>query len=332
MEQITLGHGSGGRLTEQLIKGITGFFPKKGIITDTSDLEDCAFIKDGIAVTIDSFTVSPRTFPGGNIGKLAVCGSTNDLAVRGVRPEWLTMSVVIEEGLSREEFDEYMLSAAKICEKLGVTLSAGDTKVVPRNSVDGLFITTCALGISYTPFFWGINNIKPEDRIAVTRSIGSHGATIGASRYDLGTSSLRSDCAALWPAIESITQDPSVRAMRDCTRGGLGTVLCEWAEGSGLGIEIHEDSIPIDPDVTSVCDILGFDPLYLACEGCAAIAFDPEGEDRILSALSRHDECRGIAVIGEVVDKHEKIVGMETSIGGMRVIDMPVAEMLPRIC
>jgi len=327
-----LGHGSGGRLTEQLIKTITELFPSGSKDPSVSDLEDCTFLRNDIAVTIDSFTVSPRIFPGGNIGKLAVCGSTNDLAVRGVRPEWLVMSVVIEEGMDMEEFNGYMESAAAVCRDLGVKLSAGDTKVVPRNSVDGLFITTCALGTADTPFYWGMNNIKPGDKIAVTRSIGAHGATIGAARYDLGSKTLSSDCAALWPAIKEITKDRYVRAMRDCTRGGLGTVLCEWAEGTGLGIEIEEKDIPISSEVISVCDVLGFDPLYLACEGCAAIVFDPEGEKGILSALARHRECSEIKVIGEVVGEHKKMVGMKTDIGGMRVIDMPVAEMLPRIC
>lgn len=329
MENITLGQGSGGRLTEQLIHRITSHFSKS---RTPSELEDCSFLKNGIAMTIDSFTVTPREFPGGNIGKLAVCGSTNDLAVRGVKPEFLAMSVVIEEGMDISEFDSYMESAAAICSKLDVKLSTGDTKVVPKGSLDGIFITTCAVGTSLTPFPWGMANIRTGDLVAVTTSIGQHGATIGASRFDLESATLQSDCAALWPAISEITEMKGVRCMRDCTRGGLGTVLCEWAEGTATGIEIDETKIPLTPEVNSVCDILGFDPLYLACEGCAAIVFSPEEKDRVIATMKKHDMCKDIAVIGEIVDSHEKLVGMRTDIGGMRIIDMPVSEMLPRIC
>lgn len=329
MGKLTLGHGSGGRLTQELISEITGVFPEDAKI---SELEDCAFIGGGYAMTIDGFTVSPRKFPGGDIGELAICGSSNDLAVRGVRPEYISLSVIVEEGFELQELKTYMASAADICSRLGIKLAAGDTKVVPVGSVDGIFITTCAVGRSVPENPLGMLNIQEGDTILVTTSIGRHGAAIGASRFDLQAEGLTSDCAPLWEPLKDLLDLDGLRSMRDCTRGGLGTVMCEWAEGRGLGIEINEEDIPISSEVQSVCDILGFDPLYLACEGCAAIAIAPEEADEALNRLGKHPICREASVIGTVVKAHPALVGLKTSIGGMRIVDMPVGEMLPRIC
>lgn len=329
MGKLNLGHGSGGRLTQQLISEITGEFPDDAKIPE---LEDCTFINGGYAITIDGFTVSPRDFPGGNIGELAICGSSNDLAVRGIKPEFISMSLIIEEGFELEELKRYMKSAALICSKLGIKLAAGDTKVVPSGSVEGMFITTCAVGRSVTPFKLGMANIKTGDSIIVTTSIGRHGAAVGASRFKLAAEALKSDCAPLWPALKDLVDIEGLRAMRDCTRGGLGTVMCEWAEGNNIGIEIDEDKIPVREEVHAVCDILGFDPLYLACEGCAAIAVSPERETEVLEKLKKHDICAEASHIGTVVNSHKSLVGLRTSIGGIRVVDMPVGEMLPRIC
>lgn len=329
MGKLTLGHGSGGRLTQELISEITGVFPENAKI---SELEDCAFIGNGYAMTIDGFTVSPRTFPGGDIGELAICGSANDLAVRGVKPEYISLSVIVEEGFELQELKTYMKSAADICSRLGIKLAAGDTKVVPVGSVDGIFITTCAVGRSVPGNPLGMTNIQPGDTILVTTSIGRHGAAVGASRFDLQAEGLTSDCAPLWEPLKELLDLEGLRSMRDCTRGGLGTVMCEWAEGRGLGIEINEEDIPISSEVQSVCDILGFDPLYLACEGCAAIAIAPEDAEEALKRLAGHHLCKEASAIGTVVEAHPALVGLRTSIGGMRIVDMPVGEMLPRIC
>lgn len=283
------------------------------------------------AVTIDGFTVSPRKFPGGNIGKLAICGGTNDLAVRGIEPKFVTLSVIAEEGLDEDELLLYGKSAASVCRDLGIKLAAGDTKVVPKGTVDGLFLTVAAMGNPLGDPL-GMDRIKPGDRLAVTTSIGRHGATIGSIRFNLEVEDLASDCAPLWPMVKTIATNSGVKAMRDCTRGGLGTTLCEWAEGTGLGMEIDESSIPIDAGVASVCDILGFDPLHLACEGCALIAYEKECEDKILNALRSHPSGRLAVPIGKVVEGHPSMVGLKTRSGGMRVVDMPVGELLPRIC
>ncbi|MEA4876412.1 MAG: hydrogenase expression/formation protein HypE [Aminobacterium sp.] len=304
-------------------------FPKKNL---TSDLEDCALIWEKIGVTIDSFTVSPRDFPGGDIGELAICGSANDLAVRGVKPQFITMSVVAEEGLHIDELTRYMKSASSICQKLGIQLVAGDTKVVPKGHVEGLFITTCAVGERVTPAPLGMNLLQPGDTIIVSTSIGRHGAAIGASRFDLNPEDLKSDCAPLWPALEPLLKIDGLRCMRDCTRGGLGTVMCEWAEGRQLGVTLSEEGIPIRSSVQSVCDILGFDPLYLACEGCAAIGVDPKDTDKVLNILRENPLCQEASIIGSVTEEHKGMVALQTKIGGMRVVDMPVGEMLPRIC
>lgn len=329
LEKITIGHGSGGRLTQELIGKVVKLFPPQLV---ASDMEDCTFINDHMAMTIDSFTVTPRTFPGGDIGKLAVCGSANDLAVRGISPGNIAMSLVIEEGFDLVELEGYMMSAARVCSDLDLRLTAGDTKVVPRGALDGLFITTCSVGRKMTAYPLGMNNLKPGDKLMVTTSIGQHGATIGAERFNLSSENLRSDCASLWSFIRNIIDVDGLRCLRDCTRGGLGTALCEWAEGTGYGMEIDESMIPISEEVSAICDILGFDPLYLACEGCALIGASPSATDRIMASLGDHPLSSGARVIGEVVEDHGRIVGMRTLIGGMRIVDMPVGEMLPRIC
>ncbi|SMG21030.1 hydrogenase expression/formation protein HypE [Dethiosulfovibrio salsuginis] len=327
MEKLTLGHGTGGRLTADLIKSFSSQF---GEALTGKELEDCSMITSDMAITIDGFTVSPRVFPGGDIGKLAVCGGTNDLAVRGAKPLFLAMSIIAEEGLDQEELLSYGRSAASVCLEIGAKLVAGDTKVVPKGAADGVFITLASVGKTENPL--GMSRIETGDKIAVTTSIGRHGATIGALRYDLSVEGLKSDCAALWPLLGPLAKMEGIKAMRDCTRGGLGTALCEWAEGIGKGIEIDESSIPMDQGVLSVCDILGFDPLHLACEGCAIVAYRPDQEDRVLSALRSHPLGIDAAAIGKVVDGHPGMVGMNTASGGMRVVDMPIGEVLPRIC
>ncbi len=328
MSKLSLGQGSGGRLTSELIGRFASQFDHAIL---GGDMEDCTMITSDMAITIDGFTISPRVFPGGDIGKLAICGGTNDLAVRGAKPAFVTMGIIAEEGLDEEELLSYGRSASSVCRELGVILAAGDTKVVPKGSVDGLFITVASVGRTSGPPL-GMSRIETGDRIAVTGPIGRHGATVGAARYDLSVEGLFSDCAALWPLLGPLSSIEGVRAMRDCTRGGLGTALCEWAEGTDKGIEVDEKAIPLDEAVASVCDILGFDPLHLACEGCAVVAYAPGQEEQVMSALRSHPLGAASVTIGTVVDRHPGMVGMKTSSGGMRVVDMPIGEVLPRIC
>jgi hydrogenase expression/formation protein HypE len=325
--KATTGHGSGGRLTQQLTRRILDRFRN-----DEFQMEDCAFIGGGMAVSTDGFTVFPHDFPGGDIGKLAVCGSANDLAVRGARPLFLTLALIIEEGLDLAHLDRYMESAAHAAREGKIRLVAGDTKVVPRGAADKLFVTTCAIGKRESPHVLQTSNLRNGDVLILSTSPGRHGAALAAARFGLNAPGLVSDCALLWTALSPLWGFSELRCMRDCTRGGLGTVLCEWAEASSLGIEIQETDIPSNGEVDAVCDILGLDRLYLASEGCALVAVAPQRAEECLAALRRSPMCPDAAVIGRVVAEHPSMVGMKTRIGGQRFVDMPTGEILPRIC
>jgi hydrogenase expression/formation protein HypE len=324
---ITLGHGSGGRLTQQLTNTIISNFDLTNF-----ESEDCAWINEDMAVAIDGFTVTPLSFPGGDIGKLAVCGSTNDLAVRGVRPDMLVLSLIIEEGLDMEQFAGYMKSAADTCRIMGTRLIAGDTKVVPRGTADKLFITTCAIGKRISSNKLGTANIMDGDHLILTTSPGKHGSVLAAVRFGIEAPELQSDCAPLWPSLLPLLDLNGLHAMRDCTRGGVGTVLCEWAESCGLGFEIEEQRLPKNEYAASICDILGFDNLWLAGEGCALIAVSECDAEECLKRLRVSSICSEAALVGKVYNKRSGMAWMKTLIGGERIIDMPAGEILPRIC
>jgi hydrogenase expression/formation protein HypE len=331
--KATVGHGSGGRLTQQLTQRILHCFETDSqAFRKAFQMEDCAFIGGGMAISMDGFTVFPHEFPGGDIGKLAVCGSANDLAVRGVRPLFLTLALIIEEGLDLAELDRYMESAARAAREGGIQLVAGDTKVVPHGTADKLFVTTCAIGQRESSHVLQASNLREGDTLILSTSPGRNGAALAAARFGLSAPGLLSDCAHLWTALRPLWGFSELRCMRDCTRGGLGTVLCEWAEASSLGIEIEEADIPSNREVDAVCDILGFDRLYLASEGCVLAAVVPQRQEECLTALRRSPMCRDAAVIGRVVAAHPAMVGMKTRIGGLRFVDMPTGEILPRIC
>jgi hydrogenase expression/formation protein HypE len=333
--KATSGHGSGGRLTQQLTQRILNCFESESqnrAFREAFQMEDCAFIGDDMAVSTDGFTVFPHDFPGGDIGKLAVCGSANDLAVRGVKPLFLTLALIIEEGLDFSCLDRYMQSAAHTAHEGGIQLVAGDTKVVPHGAADKLFITTCAIGKKESLHTLQTSNLREGDVLILSTSPGRHGAALAAARFGLDAPGLLSDCALLWSALRPLCKFSELRCMRDCTRGGLGTVLCEWAEASSLGIEIVEADIPSHREVDSVCDILGLDRLYLASEGCALAAVAPERAEECLGVLRQSSLCQDAAIIGRVVSTHPAMVGMKTPIGGQRFVDMPTGEILPRIC
>ena len=324
---VTIGHGSGGRLTQELTNSILGNFELNDF-----EPEDCAWINEDMAVAMDGFTVTPLSFPGGDIGKLAVCGSTNDLAVRGVSPDMLTLSLIIEEGLDIEQLMGFMKSAADTCKITNTRLIAGDTKVVPRGTADKLFITTCAIGKRISKNKLGAANIKADDLLILTTSPGIHGSVLAACRFGLEAPELMSDCAPLWPSLFPILELDGLHAMRDCTRGGVGTVLCEWAESGGLGFEIEEQLLPPNADVESICDILGLDKLWLAGEGCALIAVSSKDAEECLRRIKLSNICKQAAVVGKVHDRRQRMAWMKTLIGGERIIDMPTGEILPRIC
>ncbi len=328
MKPISLSQGSGGRQSQRLVSAIleaTGETPD-------FPLEDCAFLEKGLAMTIDGYTVSPLSFPGGHIGKLAVCGTVNDLACRGARPLFLALGVIAEEGFDEDELLGYLGDAAEICRQIGIRIVTGDTKVVPKGQLDRLVLTTAGIGKCSLPKTLGIQSIRPGDSLLLTGPIGLHGATIAALRYGLESEGLASDCAPLWETIEGILDFDGLRAIRDCTRGGLATVLCEWAESSGLGMEIEEATVCVPAPVASVCDLLGFDPFHLACEGCMLIAVSPEETEPVLDRLRRSKYGEFASRIGIVTEKHPRWVTLNTRFGGSRILDMPVGEILPRIC
>jgi hydrogenase expression/formation protein HypE len=280
-----------------------------------------------IAFTTDSFVVHPLFFPGGNIGKLSVCGTVNDLAVMEAKPEYMSCALIIEEGLEIDVFRRIIDSMAETAKQAGVSIVTGDTKVVERGKADGIFINTSGIGIV------GENSLpqvlEEGDDVIINGSVGQHAMAILASR-DLGLDfEIESDCAPLNGLISSLPMD-GVRFMRDPTRGGVAATLNEAVEGSAVGIELYEDRIPVSEEVRAVCELLGFDPLYLANEG-KVIVIAKEGEE-IVKAMKKHPLGRGAEIIGKVTGERKGRVFMRSLSGGRRIVDMPLADQLPRIC
>ncbi|MDR3230161.1 MAG: hydrogenase expression/formation protein HypE, partial [Synergistaceae bacterium] len=244
----------------------------------------------------------------------------------------LTLSLIIEEGLEFAVLDRYMESAAQTAREGGIRLAGGDTKVVPHGMADKIFIAACATGRRVSQKILQTSNLREGDILILSTSPGRHGAALAAVRFNLDAPGLISDCALLFPALKPLLELDGLRCMRDCTRGGVGTVLCEWAEGASVGIEIVEANIPVNGETNAICDILGFDPLYLASEGCALVAVAPEQAENCLELLRQNPICKDAAIIGRVVADHPRMVGMRTRIGGLRYVDMPAGEILPRIC
>lgn len=333
-DQIVLGHGSGGRLSADLLKHV--FLPAFGNEI-LSALEDQGTIRvNGIklAFTTDSFVVRPPFFPGGDIGKLAVCGTVNDLAVGGAKPLFISAAFILEEGLPLMDLQRIVASMREACQETGVTLVAGDTKVVDRGKGDKVFITTSGIGIIPESVSLSIGAARPGDRILLSGTLGDHGMAIMSTREGLEfESELRSDCASLAGLTQTmLAVCPTIRGMRDPTRGGLASALNELAQASHVGVKIQETAIPIRPDVNAACEILGLDPLYVANEGkLIAIAPAPEA-DRLLQAMRLHPLGKETAVIGEVVSGHPGIVTIRSVAGGERIVTLLTGEQLPRIC
>ncbi len=333
-DRILLEHGSGGQLSNDLIAGT--FLPllRNPLL---ERLEDGAVFAAGgarLCFTTDSFVVHPRFFPGGDIGSLAVHGTINDLAMCGASPLALSAAFILEEGFSLEELERIVRSMAAAAEKAGVSVVTGDTKVVPRGAADGLFITTAGIGIVRYPGPLSVASIRPGDAVIVSGPIGDHGAAILSSREDLGfVSRIESDSAALNGLVETVlAASPAVHCMRDATRGGLGAILAEIAGQAGHRIAIRERLIPVREEVRGICEILGFDPLFLANEGRMALFCAGDAADAVLGAMQGHELGRGAALIGEVTADRQGRLVMETLLGGSRQIDLPTGELVPRIC
>ncbi len=287
-----------------------------------------------IAFTTDSFVVNPLFFPGADIGKLAVCGTINDLAVMGAKPLYLTCAFIIEEGLDISILERIIKSMKKAAHECKVTIVGGDLKVVEINAADKIFINTSGVGIIKKHINISANNASPGDNIIINGFIGDHGAAVMSSREDYKLkSSIKSDCAGLGALIrEILAVSDKIHVLRDPTRGGVATTLKEIALQSKVGIEIHEDRLPIRKEVKSFCDILGIDPLYLACEGKVLIFAGENDTGKILTKMRKNIYGKHAQVIGQVVKEHPSNVVMRPKIGSSRIIDMLSGEQLPRIC
>lgn len=335
-ERILLNHGSGGRLTRQLIDDVFGRHFANPLLDARTDASIVGFGGELVAFTTDSFVVQPRFFPGGDIGKLAVCGTVNDLAVSGARPQALSAAFIIEEGFSREELVKIVVSMAATAREAGVTIVTGDTKVVNRGMADGLFITTAGIG-SVNPQWKALGcaaMVNPGDVVMVNGYLGDHGMAILAARNDLPIdATVQSDCAPLNGLIQDVLAlGEGVTFMRDATRGGLGTVVCELAESCGRLITLDEAALPVRPVVSSLCALFGFDPLFIANEGKVVFTVRPSMAETVLAALKQHPLGRDAAVIGVVGEDRSGLVTGKTAIGGSRVVTVPAGDQLPRIC
>lgn len=335
-ERILLAHGGGGRLTHELIADLFApalANPYLATLTDAAVLPELPPGRP--ALTTDAFVVDPPVFPGGDLGYLSVCGSVNDLAMAGARPLWLTWALILEEGLEAELLAAFVAGAARAATEAGVAIVAGDTKVVPRGKGDRAFAVTTGLGIVPRGRDLGDHRVRPGDTVIVSGPIGDHGATIMGCRHQLGGEGLRSDCAPLSGLTESVLgAGVDVHAMHDPTRGGVATVCNEVAVRGGCRIVLAEDSVPVRPQVRGVCDLLGLDPLYVACEGRALLWVAGGDAQRCLAALQAQPLGREAAVIGTVAELREgqAPVVLRTAYGTERPLDVLSGSELPRIC
>lgn len=331
-KKVTLAHGAGGRQTSQLIKEV--FQEHFSNPEFTADDAAVLHVDGKIAMSTDGFIVSPYEFPGGNIGKLSICGTVNDLACMGAKPLYMTCSFIIEEGFSLNKLEEiasYMEATAK---EAGVKIVAGDTKVAGKGQVDHVFITTTGIGKIIDGVHTSGAYAKPGDAVIVTGDIGRHGCTILLERENLGIEAdIKSDCAPLWRTVASmfdITKD--IHVIRDATRGGVGTVLYEIAAESQVGIKLDSESIPVDGAVKGVCGMLGLDPLYLANEGTLVVIAPKEHANALIKTLWQGKYSQNAAIIGEVTANMPGKVMVTTEIGSETLLPQPGGELLPRIC
>lgn len=328
---VTLAQGNGGAENAQLISKI--FYKQfKNEILEKS--EDAAIIDNGrLAFTTDSFTVSPIFFDGGDIGKLSICGTCNDLAMMGAKPTYMTCAVIVEEGFSIEELETIVASMKKELEINGANIVCGDTKVVPRGAVDKIFINTTGVGVVQKS---GIssNCVSTADTIIVSNEIGKHGATIFANREGMEFSSdLKSDCTSLWPLVEKLLAEGiDITAMRDATRGGVAAVLNEWAKQSKVCIEVQEEALPVSDTVRGICEILGFEAYNLANEGTFILAVKSADANRAVEILKTFEAGERAAVIANVTHQYDGRVILLSAWGSKRFMDLPTGELLPRIC
>ncbi|MBI5958213.1 MAG: hydrogenase expression/formation protein HypE [Chloroflexi bacterium] len=332
--RIVLGHGSGGRLSADLIQHLfVPLFDNPAL----AGLNDQAVLDiNGVrlAFTTDSFVVNPLFFPGGDIGSLAVHGTINDLAMSGAQPLFLSAGYILEEGLAMDDLGRIATSMANACKAANVQLVTGDTKVVNKGKGDGVFINTSGIGLIPAGVHIAADRARPGDKIIVSGTIGDHGMAIMSVREGLNfETEIVSDSAALHTLVNvmlSVTRE--IHCLRDATRGGVAAVLNELADSSRVGFTLNESAIPVRPAVMAACEMLGMDPLYVANEGKLVAVVPAEHADAVLAAMRQHPLGQDAAIIGQVVSEHPGMVVTHTAIGGRRVVDMPLGEILPRIC
>lgn len=330
MDRILLAHGSGGRLSHQLVQEL---FQKYLANPYLDQMNDASMVpgQEKCAVTTDSFVISPIFFRGGNIGKLSVCGTVNDLAVSGAIPQYLTLGMILEEGLEMAKLEQIVASIAETAQAAGIKIICGDTKVVERGSADQIFINTTGIGFVIDRNV-GPQYIQPGDVILISGTVGDHGIAVLADREGLEFQTpVASDCAPLNGLIDRFYL-PGVHCMRDPTRGGVGTTLNELAQQARVGILLEEEKIPLQPEVEGACGMLGLDPLYLANEGKVLVFVAPEDAPQVLEHMRTHPYGENAAMIGTVLAEEPGLVLLQTPLGGKRIVGMLEGEHLPRIC
>ena len=327
MKKILLAHGGGGQEMNELINGLIFRIFDNEILAQSND-SAILNLSGKIAFSTDSFVVSPTKFPGGDIGKIAVCGTINDLAMVGAKPRYISCALIIEEGLGIDELKEILNSMKSTADEAGVSIVCGDTKVVSKGSCDKIFINTSGIGEIIKES--RVGNLKSGAKILLSGDVGRHGAVILANRNELNLD-LRSDCKPLNNVVEALLNASiTPLAMRDATRGGLSAVLNEWAKACGRDIKISEESIAVSDEVMGICEILGFEPYELANEGTFVLAVEPQDEMKALEILKKFDPKS--STIGEILDSNKANVIIQNSYGASRFMEPPKGELLPRIC
>jgi len=331
---ITLAHGNGGKLSHEMISALFVDEFDNPMLQERADAARIAINQNKLAFTTDSHVISPIFFPGGDIGKLAVTGTVNDLAVMGARPLYLSCGFIIEEGFRMDDLKRIVQSMSDSAKEIGAQIVTGDTKVVEKGAADGIFINTSGIGVLSENAPGGITTVQPGDAVIVSGSLGDHGVAVYAEREKLLLQTpLTSDCAIVLSLVEAAMEAcRCIRIMRDPTRGGLATTLNEFAMGQLFGIEINEEDIPVKEPVLAVCEMLGFDPLYMANEGKVVIIVPKDSAEEVVQALRRQPLGRSATMIGEVTDRFPGKVCMKTLVGGNRIVDMLIHEPFPRIC
>jgi len=332
-DRILLAHGSGGRLAHELVEKVL-VKPLSNPLLDRLDDSAVVPFSGRLAFTTDSYVVNPIFFPGGDIGKLAVCGTVNDLSMVGATPLYLSLAFIIEEGLLVDELERVLVSVQAAAREAQVQIVTGDTKVVNKGSADRLFINTAGVGVVPEGVDISGSNAKPGDKVILSGTIGDHGIAVLSQREGLGFSTrLESDCAPLNALVaEMMAASRRIHTMRDPTRGGLATTLNELAAQSKVGLRIEEEKVPVRDEVRGACEMLGIDPLYVANEGKLVAIVHPEDAEAVLEKMRQHRYGKDAAIIGEVRLDHPGRVVMKTTLGASRIVDMLVGDPLPRIC